>query len=175
MDFNKEPIPLIEWIDARSLSSNDYNPNVVLNQELKLLEFSMLKQGWIQPILVSTDNVIIDGFHRYWLSTNSHSIIEKYNYQVPVVKLELSEPERMLLTIRINRAKGNHVAFKMHEIVYKLLKDYQIDAKTLSVEIGASKKEIDLLSKKDVFEVLDIQHYEYSKSWEPKRKFDNKN
>jgi hypothetical protein len=175
MDFNKEPISLIEWIDSRNLSANDYNPNVVLSQELKLLEFSLLKQGWIQPILITSDNVIIDCFHRYWLSSNSKPIIEKYKYMVPVVRLELSEPERMLLTIRINRAKGNHIAFKMHEIVYKLLKEYQVDAKTIAEEIGASKKEIELLSKKDVFEVLDIEHYDYSKAWEPKRKFDNAN
>ena len=172
MDFNNEPISQIKWVDARNLKANDYNPNVVLNQELKLLEFSILKQGWIQPILVSDDGEIIDGYHRYWLSTHSDAIIEKYGYQVPVVSLDLDIVERMLLTIRINRAKGNHIAFKMHEIVYRLLNDFHIPPERVAEEIGASKKEIDLLSKKDVFEALDIEHYEYSKAWEPKRKFD---
>ena len=47
------------------LQANGYNPNVVLKTELELLEFSVLKTGWIQPILVSRDYVIIDGFHRF--------------------------------------------------------------------------------------------------------------
>ena len=144
MDFKNEPISNINWVDARNLQANDYNPNVVLNPEMQLLEFSILKQGWIQPILISEDNIIIDGFHRYWISTNSTKVVEKYNFMIPVVILKLTEVERMLLTIRINRAKGNHIAFKMHEIIYKLIKKYNIPVKTIAEEIGANKKEIDL-------------------------------
>lgn len=173
MDFKTEPISQVKWVDARELQANDYNPNVVLSPELKLLEFSLLKQGWIQPILISEDNIIIDGFHRYWISTNNKAVIEKYKYFIPVVILKLTEAERMLLTIRINRAKGNHIAFKMHEIVYKLIKKHKIPTETISKEIGASKKEVELLAKKDVFEVLDIQNHKYSKAWLPKRKFDD--
>lgn len=170
--MKNEPISQIKWIDARELSANDYNPNVVLNQELSLLEFSLLKQGWIQPILISQDKIIIDGFHRYWLSMNSKMLQGKYNFFVPCVVLDLSVPERMLLTIRINRAKGNHIAFKMHEIVYKLIKEFNFAPEVVAQEIGATKHEIELLSKQDVFEVLDTKNHKYSKAWEPVRRFD---
>ena len=43
----KHPIDSIEWIDAELLTANDYNPNVVLRHEFKLLEHSLLKNGWI--------------------------------------------------------------------------------------------------------------------------------
>ncbi|MDR2084344.1 MAG: ParB N-terminal domain-containing protein [Bacteroidales bacterium] len=170
--IDKQPISNVEWLDCRDLKANDYNPNVVLTQEMKLLEFSILRQGWVQPILVTQDLEIIDGFHRYWLSRTSSKIVEQFGYLVPVVKLDLPIVDRMLLTIRINRAKGNHIAFKMHEIVYKLIHDYNISPKKIAEEIGASKQEIDLLAKKDVFEVLDIQNHEYSKGWKPKKKND---
>ena len=49
--FGNDPISKVTWINVDNLKSNNYNPNVVLNQELKLLEFSILKNGWIQPIL----------------------------------------------------------------------------------------------------------------------------
>ena len=61
--INEQPISNVEWVDVRTLNANDYNPNVVLNQELNLLAFSLLKTGWIQPILITNENVIIDGFH----------------------------------------------------------------------------------------------------------------
>lgn len=166
-DLTKEPISVCEWVDAKELTANDYNPNVVLSQEMKLLEFSLLKQGWIQPILVTQDGKIIDGFHRWHLSTNSPKVIAEYGYMVPVVRMELSEPDRMFLTIRINRAKGNHMAFRMHEIVYKLIHTYNIPVNVIQKEIGASKKEIELLAKQDVFEALDIPSHKYTEAWTP--------
>ena len=169
-DFKiSDPISNIEWMDARELSANDYNPNVVLTQEMRLLEFSILKQGWIQPILVTKTNVVIDGFHRFSLSKNSKALIEKYNYQIPVVKMDLTEPERMMLTIRINRAKGNHQAFKMHEIVHSLINVHKLTIPEIQKGIGASRKEVELLSTEGVFEALDIKNHEYSEAWTPKK------
>jgi len=34
-----------------------------MNAEMNLIEKSILKTGWIQPILVNTNRTIIDGFH----------------------------------------------------------------------------------------------------------------
>ena len=114
MEFNfKDPINRVEWIDAQELKANLYNPNVVLDQELNLLEFSILSNGWIQPVLIDSEHNIIDGYHRAWLSKNSDKLKEKYNGLCPVVVMTLTEPERIMLTVRINRAKGNHVSVKM--------------------------------------------------------------
>ena len=56
-----DPINNIEWRKASDLNANDYNPNMVFDQELKLLERSILSTGWVQPILVDADDNIIDG------------------------------------------------------------------------------------------------------------------
>lgn len=167
MELNNEPISRIKWVDVRTLKANDYNPNVVLNQELNLLKFSLLHTGWIQPIL-SCQGIIIDGFHRYWLSSNDQDVIKRYNYHAPVVELDLTEPERMLLTIRINRAKGNHVAVKMHELISKVHNDHEYSVEQICKSIGANKEEINLLLKEDVFDALDIKNHKYSKAWIPK-------
>lgn len=63
-----DPINSIQWLDAGTLKANHYNPNVVMNTELRLLERSILQTGWIQPILVNANRIIIDGFHRWSLS-----------------------------------------------------------------------------------------------------------
>lgn len=162
---NQQPISNIQWIDSRSLISNEYNPNVVLNQELKLLELSILKTGWIQPILVSRDNVIIDGYHRHFLSKTSKALIQKFDYLAPCCVIDVTEQERMMLTIRINRAKGSHIAYKMHEVVTKLYNDLKVPFEDIQEGIGATKQEIDLLLKQGVFEQKDIKNHKYSKAW----------
>ena len=63
-DVMKQPIDDIVWIEVDKLKANDYNPNIVLTKELNLLKFSILKNGWIQPILIDKNYEIIDGYHR---------------------------------------------------------------------------------------------------------------
>jgi hypothetical protein len=162
-----EPISNIEWVRAEDLNANDYNPNTVLNQELKLLAFSLLETGWIQPIIAGTDGVIIDGFHRYWLSRNNMQVIKQFGGLVPVVFVDLTPAQRMCMTIRINRAKGVHSSFKMHEIVTKLVTELGMPVPDLCREIGATKDEVELLLQTGVFSALDIQNHKYSQAWKP--------
>jgi len=169
--YEQDPISNVKWISVDELDANDYNPNVVLNQELRLLEFSLLKNGWIQPILVSKDNVIIDGYHRSYLSRTSKKVRERYDSKVPCVVMDITEAERMLLTIRINRAKGNHVAVKMHEIITELVDTHKLTFDEIMKEIGCTRQEVELLYKKGVFDALNIKEHKYSKAWKsPKTK-----
>lgn len=169
MDFKNEPISNIKWFDSRTLNANDYNPNTVLNKELELLRFSILTTGWVQPVLIGSDMVIIDGFHRSWLSANDSKMIQKYNYFCPCVEMDLSPEQRMLLTIRINRAKGVHSALKMHEIVTKVVKEYGMSPAEVAQNIGATMDEINLLMQEGVFSALNIREHKYSKAWTPKK------
>lgn len=162
----KDPVERIKWRDAETLNANDYNPNVVIDQEMKLLEYSILKSGWIQPILISEDGVIIDGFHRYYLSLNSSKLRERYKGQVPCVVMDIDEKERMMLTIRINRAKGNHIAAKMADIIKQLINEHGCSIKEVAEGIGAKKPEIDLLLKEGVFDAKNIKEYKYSQAWD---------
>ncbi len=162
-----DPIERVEWRDASGLNANDYNPNVVMTAELRLLELSIIKQGWVQPVLITTDGVIIDGFHRAMLARDSKLLRERYHGQCPCVVLRLSRPDAMLLTIRINRAKGTHVAFRMAAIVRELLDVHGYDPQQVAQEIGATVEEVNLLHQDGIFEARDIKNYRYSKAWYP--------
>jgi ParB-like chromosome segregation protein Spo0J len=168
MTFPDEPISKIEWRDAASLEANSYNPNCVFTPELRLLEKSILMTGWVQAILVSRDAVIIDGFHRAMLSRDSKALQAKYRGMVPCAVLDISRPEAMMLTIRINRAKGTHVAVRMSEIVRELVDVHHISPEQIASEIGATADEIDLLRQDGVFKMKNISGYVYSKAWYPK-------
>lgn len=169
MNIENMPISNIEWIDVYELNANDYNPNVVFTKEKELLKFSIIKNGWIQPILTTEENIIIDGFHRATLAKTDKEVKKITNGKVPVVRMKLSEPERMLLTIRINRAKGSHIAVKMGDIIKKLINNYGISKKEIMEQIGATKDEIELLMLDNVFKKYEFnEESEYSKAWVPK-------
>ena len=151
------------------LTANDYNPNVVFTKEMELLKLSIMKQGWIQPILVTQDNVIIDGFHRSTIAKTDMDVFKLTKGKVPCVIMDLTEPERMLLTIRINRAKGSHIALKMSDLVKRLVNDYCVPPSQICEEIGATKDEVDLLMLENVFNKFGIdKSSEYSKAWVPR-------
>ena len=59
------PLSTLEWVDRKLLKPNDYNPNKVSKENLKLLTQSILTNGWTLPIVVRPDYTIIDGFHRW--------------------------------------------------------------------------------------------------------------
>lgn len=169
MNINEQPVSNIKWVDVEKLSANDYNPNVVFNDEMRLLKYSIIKSGWIQPILVTQDFVIIDGFHRATIAKQDKSIT--IDGKVPCVVMELSEPERMLLTIRINRAKGSHIAVKMSSIVHKLINDYCMSKEAVGNAIGARKDEVELLLMDNVFQKKNItEETKYSRAWIPATK-----
>jgi len=166
----KEPIDNIQWIDANELEANDYNPNVVFSPELRSLERNILAIGWVQPVIASTSKIIIDGFHRTMLSRESKKLIEKYKGKVPCVLFDVPRDQAMILTVRMNRAKGSHVAVRMSEMVKELIDTHNWEQKELAQELGATPKEIDLLYQDGVFKFRNIKNYKYSKAWYPQLK-----
>lgn len=162
-----EPVENIQWIECDKLVANHYNPNRVMNAEMNLIERSILQTGWIQPILVNKNNVIIDGFHRWTLSRLSPSLRSKYHGRVPCAVLDVSDVEAMVITVRINRAKGTHLAFRMSEYVRELVEKHKIPMDKLATDIGATFDEVQLLMKSDVFEAKDIENWAYSEAWFP--------
>lgn len=161
-----DPIDDIQWINVEKLKPNHWNPNVVFNAELDLLKQSILKTGWIQPILVSRDNIIIDGFHRSELAKDP-DLMREYGGLVPCAVLDLDEAEAMLMTVRINRAKGTHVAVRMSDLVNSLIDDFSYTEEYIAESIGATKSEVKLLRAGTLLKSLDLKNYKYSKAWVP--------
>lgn len=163
-----DPINRIEWVTASELDGNSWNPNRVHKMELRLLESNILSTGWLQPILINRDNLIIDGFHRWRLAQDSKELRARYGGKVPVARLDLDRGEAMLLTIRINRAKGSHVASDMSLIVHELLEVHGYDEETIMRGIGATRQEVQLLAQDGVFSAAKIADWAYSPAWYPR-------
>ena len=161
------PIDDIVWVHCDTLESNDYNPNAVFAPELRLLERSILLTGWVQPVIISKNMTIIDGFHRWMLSKESKKLRARYDGKLPVAMLDVDRPTAMMMTVRMNRAKGSHVAVRMSDMVKELIDTHHISKQQIAEEIGATGKEVDLLYQDGVFTAKKIKDYKYSKSWVP--------
>ena len=135
---------------------------------MTLLETSILTTGWVQPV-IHNSGIIVDGFHRWWLSHNSHALISKYHGVLPAVDVCLGTIEAMLLTIRINRAKGTHAALRLSDVVRRLI---NAGASIEQVQQGAgmTSAEVELLTGGTVFTAKGIDSHTYSKAWKPKQR-----
>ena len=49
------PLSSLQWVDREQLKPNDYNPNKVNRENLKLLVQSIMTNGWTLPIVVRPD------------------------------------------------------------------------------------------------------------------------
>jgi ParB-like chromosome segregation protein Spo0J len=165
--FEEQPISNVVWKLASELDANDYNPNRVLADEFKILALNIVRFGWIQPILINKNNIIIDGFHRWRLAQDSKELYKLYSGRVPCVVMDIDDREAMLLTIRINRAKGVHEASAMAKIAKKLVNDFGMTPQNLQTELGMGSREVELLLADTVFEIKNISEWQYSKAWYP--------
>lgn len=164
MDLLK-PVTSVTVVEADKLSANDYNPNKVSEENLKLLEQSILSNGWTLPIVVRPDMTIIDGFHR-WTVAKREPLFTKLGGKVPIVIVDhKDEAGNIYGTITHNRARGTHLLDPMKAIVKKLL-DSGKSVDEISKQLGMRPEEIFRLSDMDRDEFLNmlISTQTYSKA-----------
>lgn len=149
-----QPVTYWKWVDRNDLVANDYNPNHVAPIELELLAISLLEDGWTQPIVCLRPRAdgkveIVDGFHR-WTVSGWPSVWAMTEGQVPVVFLERDQAdraERMMATIRHNRARGTHGVKPMAAIVAALVGEHGIDPADVGRLLGMEAEEVRRLSE----------------------------
>ena len=160
------PLSSLQWVDRTMLRANDYNPNVVNEENLKLLIQSILTNGWTLPIVVRPDYTIIDGFHR-WTVSGREPLLTKLGGKVPVVIVDHKErSEDMYGTITHNRARGTHLLEPMKNIVKELL-DSGKSVDEISKQLGMKPEEIFRLSdftKEDFLKMMVGGTKKYSKA-----------
>lgn len=163
------PVYSVYSIPISKIRANDYNPNKVALTELKLLEQSILADGYTMPIVcyyVEEKDYyeIEDGYHRYLVMKKSSKIANREANHLPVVIIDKPITERIASTIRHNRARGTHSVDYMVEIVQKLVESGLNDQWILT-NLGMDKDE--LLRLKQISGLASLFAQEsFSKSWE---------
>lgn len=166
-----KPIKNVQIVDRKRLKPNNYNPNVVSEDNLKLLTQSILVNGWTLPIVVRPDYTIIDGFHR-WTVSGREPLLSELGGKVPVVVVEhKDESEDVYGTITHNRARGTHQLEPMKAIVKKLL-DSGKTVKEIGKQLGMKPEEVFRLSdfsREDFLLIMQRKTKVYSKAYDIKK------
>jgi len=165
----KMPIDNVKWVNLNEIEANDYNPNSVAKTELKLLQTSILADGYTQPIVTFYDKlkskyVIVDGFHRYTCCKINKDINKMCNNKIPIVVIKKDINDRMASTIRHNRARGKHSVTGMSDMVFKMLDNGMMDSE-ICKELGMEAEEIVRLKHLTGFSKL-FEGVEYRRAWE---------
>jgi ParB-like chromosome segregation protein Spo0J len=166
---SKSPVYNVRAVPLEKIRANSYNPNAVAPPEMKLLEKSILEDGYTMPIVcyyLPDEDVyeIVDGFHRYTVMRRNRIIREREGGLMPVVVIEKDLSNRMASTIRHNRARGSHDIELMSGIVSDLTKAGMSDAWIMR-NIGMDADELLRLKQLTGLAAL-FADKEFSSSWD---------
>ena len=169
--FKNEPVDFVKGVKHDRVTHNDYNPNKVAPPEMKLLELSIVNDGYTQPI-VSWGNPekdmieVIDGFHRHRVGKESKVVNQRVQGYLPVVDIRTEQSgkqDRIASTIRHNRARGKHQVDAMSEIVIELKNRNWRNAR-IAKELGMDEEEVLRLCQISGLEEL-FSDNDFSRAW----------
>lgn len=167
----REPVDCVLWVKADQLHANDYNPNSVAPPEMRLLQLSIMSDGYTQPIVAwpDTDNTyeVVDGFHRHRVGQEVGAVRKRIHGRLPIAVINTertSKEDRIAATIRHNRARGKHAVDAMSDIVLDLTRRNWSDDK-IAKELGMDADEV--LRLKQITGLAELfADREFSEAWD---------
>jgi hypothetical protein len=166
------PVDLVQWVPLDQVEANDYNPNSVATNEMRLLYVSIAHDGYTQPVVTvwnpeKQKYVIVDGFHRTTVLRQYPDLRERTGGLLPIVVLDKTINDRMASTVRHNRARGKHSIAGMATIVFSMLENGWDDA-AICNEMGIEPDELLRLKHVTGFSKL-FENTDYRRAWETER------
>ncbi len=150
----------IEYLPIDMVKPNSYNPNVQDEHEFELLCQSIQEDGFTQPVIISTDNIIVDGEHR-WRAGKALGYSE-----IPIVKVPMTAEQAKIATLRHNRARGSEDM----ELSALVLRDLQalgaLDWAKDSLLLSDAEME-KILVDVDVTDMVNAEIDQFSPAYEP--------
>jgi ParB-like chromosome segregation protein Spo0J len=168
--MKREPVDCVLWVEADTVKANDYNPNVVAPPEMRLLQLSIMQDGFTQPIVAWPDGdafEVIDGFHRNRVAREVGAVRKRTRGRLPISVINAertAKEDRIAATIRHNRARGVHQVDAMSDIVLDLARRNRSD-EWIAKELGMEPDEV--LRLKQVTAMAELfGDREFSEAWE---------
>lgn len=128
-------------VPAERVVANDYNPNRVATPEMESLARSIAACGVTQAIVCSYDEspdryLVVDGFHRLVILRAAFGAAD-----IPVIGIGGTLAERIIATLRHNKARGEHQVAPVARLVRLLMAEGWDDA-TIAEQMGMEGEEL---------------------------------
>ncbi|MDP1815206.1 MAG: ParB/RepB/Spo0J family partition protein [Leadbetterella sp.] len=124
----------VQMVETETLKPNEYNPNIMTDEQFQSIVSDFQENGFVgQPIIITNDNTIIDGEHR-WRAAKF------LNYEkVPVVYFNpKDEDHQKMLTIGWNAKRGEFNPLKLAKLIQDLNQKYTLEELSLKLGFSAS-------------------------------------
>jgi len=158
---------MIEEVSHSEIVPPDWRVTHTLKPDLRLVSDSALKYGWLTPLVVNQDGLIIDGFHRWWLSHNYRPIERALKGILPIRRVEADDVEARILHVQLNRGRGGIVPKYLSALVLDILESGQMSDEDLKKALRMGVDEFELLCDGNLLKAKNIKEYEYSPAWVP--------
>lgn len=150
-------------VDIDLLFANNYNPNRMPKEEMRLLAECITKYGFLFPIITTWDKDeskyrIIDGYHRY------ETLKRLGCKQAYIIDLKVPYHDAVQLTVLMNRIKGMHQVERMSDLVVKL-ESLGLEDSEIASNLGMEAEEL-LRLKQQLGIAYAFKNVEYAKSWD---------
>lgn len=159
------PVLYPKMVHKSLVEANDYNPNYVAKDKMKLLKISIEENGFCFGIISIFDYekrkfVIVDGDHRNQITGEKWL---KLTYK-PLIVLNHTMDKRLAATMQFNKARGVHRIEGNAELVQRMLKE-GVEEIVICKALGIDADEF--LRLKRLRKIADVYtDREFSKSWE---------
>jgi ParB/RepB/Spo0J family partition protein len=124
-----------ETIKINEIQPNNYNPNEMTEPMLNHLVKEIQRTGFLQPILINQNKLIIDGEHR-WIAGKTTGLTE-----IPCIIVEMTDEQAKITTVNMNQIKGELNPIKFAELLKTL--ETNLSRDYISEVLNLTKAEIE--------------------------------
>lgn len=158
----------INMVPIESVRPASWRATHVLKPDMDLIRVSLYETGWIQPVQVRlSDMTIIDGYHRWVAASATPKVRQKLGENIPVIFHDIDEVDAMVLHVRLNRARGNVVAYPLGKLLKNIIVSGKYDSADLETILNMSADEVDLMLSSGLLKRKTYTEHTYSKAWVP--------
>ncbi len=134
--MNIEKIKFFEVIKEKveNIKLDETNPNEMSKLKMDGLKDTIKRFGFLEPIIIDKDNVMIDGEHRFRV------LKEMGETEIPVIRIDVGNIDRMMIRQTMNKLRGVHNPREDIEDLIKISKE--ISVQDMSKYLGLEEKNL---------------------------------
>lgn len=157
----------LSTVDIKQLRSAPWSTTFLLRPDERLLADSLTEHGWLVPLVVRRDGLVIDGNQRLRIASNDRAVAERVGSEVPVSWVQCDEVDAMVMHMRLNRAKGMTVAKGTSLLLNEVLASRKYTEETLRKMLRMTPEEFQVLHDAEYLKRSAIAGHQYSYAWVP--------
>lgn len=139
----------------------------VLRPDERLLADSLTVHGWLMPLVVTRDGLVVDGNQRLRMVLSDPKVAAALPDKIPVNVVEVDEVDAMLMHMRLNRGRGLVVAKRVSGLLNEVLAAGRYERQEVRKMLCMTPEEFEVLCDAVYVKLKAVSQHQYSRAWIP--------